>query len=67
MRGSIWTIVAIGVGAALTPAILDIDVTGDSTGGDALAVLGSVEVVIGLAFMVACFGLLTAFYTDSGF
>lgn len=67
MRGSIFTIVAVGVGAALTPAVLDIDVTGDSTGETVMTLLSSVEVVIGLAFVVAVFGLLLAFFTDSGF
>ena len=67
MRGSIFGIVAIGVGAALTPAILDIDVTGDGTGETALTLISSIDLLVGLAFAIACFGLLTAFYTDSGF
>jgi hypothetical protein len=67
MRGSIFTVVAVGVGAALTPAILDIDVSGDATGDTVLGLLGSVEIVVALAFVVAAFGLLLAFFTDSGF
>lgn len=67
MRGSIYTVVAIGVGAAMTPAILDIDVTGDATGETVFSLLGSVEIAVALAFVVAAFGLLIAFFTDSGF
>ena len=36
MRGSIYTVVALGVGVAVTPAILDIDVAGDATGQTAV-------------------------------
>ena len=67
MRGSIWSVVALGVGAAFTPLVLDIDVTGDSTGETALTLLSSVDIVIGLAFVIVAFGLLIAFFTDSGF
>lgn len=66
MRGSIWTIAALGIGAAMTPLILDIDVSGDATGETALALLSSVGPVVGLAFVVAVFGLLVVFFTDSG-
>jgi len=67
MRGSIWTIVAVGVGAAMTPAVLDVDVSGDATGQTALDLLAVGGPVVGLAFVIAVFGLLLAFFTDSGF
>jgi hypothetical protein len=67
MRGSIWTIVAVGVGAAMTPAVLDVGVSGDPTGQTALDLLAVVGPVVGLAFVIAVFGLLVAFFTDSGF
>ena len=68
MRGSIWTIVALGVAAVMTPLVLDIDVSGDETGETALTLISSVDLLIGLAFIVAVFGLLTVFFTtDTGF
>jgi hypothetical protein len=67
MRGSIWTIVAVGVGAAMTPAVLDVDVSGDATGQTALDLVAVLGPVVGLAFVIAVFGLLLAFFTDSGF
>jgi len=39
MRGSHFTLVALGVGAALTPAILDVDVTDDAVGQNVLDLL----------------------------
>lgn len=67
MRGSIWSIVAVGAGAAMTPVILDIDVSGDDTGQTALDLISSIDIVIALAFVIVTFGLLIAFFTDSGF
>ena len=66
MRGSIFTVVALGVGAALTPALLDIDVAGDPTGQTTLDLLAPWGTLLGLVFAVAAFGLLLVFYTDSG-
>ena len=69
MRVSIWTVVALGVGAAMTPLILgDVDVSGDSTGETALQLLSSIDLLIGLSFVVAVFGLLLlTMFSDSGF
>ena len=68
MRGSFWTIVVLGIGAAMTPLILgDVDVGGDETGETALALIASIDILIALAFFVACFGLLLMYFTDSGF
>jgi len=66
MRGSIWSVVALFVAAAMTPAILDVDVAADSTGDTVLSLLTTLDPVIGLVAAVAGFGLLLAFFTDSG-
>ena len=66
MRGSIFTVVAVGVGAALTPAVLDIDVTGDATGQTLVDLFAPWGTLLGLVFAVAAFGLLLKFFTDSG-
>jgi len=67
MRGSVWSIVAVGVGVAMTPAMLDVDVSGDATGETALSLLSTVDPLLFLAFLIVTVGLLTAFFTDSGF
>ena len=68
MRGSIWTVGALGIAAAMSVLILgDIDVGGDETGETALALIASVDILIALAFFVTCFGLLLMYFTDSGF
>ena len=67
MRGSIWTIAGLGIMAVFVPVVLDIDVTGDETGETALTLLSSVDALIGLAFVIAVFGLLTLFFTIDGF
>lgn len=66
MRGSTFTVVALGVGAALTPAVLDIDVTGDATGQTLVDLLAPFGTLLGLVFFVAAIGLLLVFFTDSG-
>lgn len=66
MRGSPFTLIAVGVGAALTPAVLDVDVTGDATGQTVLDLLAPMGTLIGLAFALTAFGLLLVFFTDSG-
>ena len=66
MRGSIWSVVALFVAAAMTPAILDVDVAADSTGDTVLSLLTTLDPVIGLVAAVAGFGLLLTFFTDSG-
>jgi hypothetical protein len=66
MRGSIWSVVALFVAAAMTPAILDVDVAAGSTGESILGLLTTFDPLIGLAAAVVAFGLLIAFFTDSG-
>lgn len=67
MRGTIWTFVAVGVGVAMTPAILDVDVSGDATGQTVLSLLSSFDTIIGLVFAIACFGLLIVFFGSDGY
>jgi len=67
MRGTIWTVVATGVGLAMTPVILDVDTSGDPTGETALELLSSFDPIIGLVFVVACFGLFTVFFGSDGY
>lgn len=67
MRGNPFTIVAVGIGAVMIPLILDVDVSGDDAGETILSLVGTLDLVVGLAFMVACLGLLVAYFTDSGF
>ncbi len=67
MRGSIWTIAGLGIMAVMVPLVLDVDVSGDETGETALTLLSSVDALIGLAFVIAVFGLLTLFFTSDGF
>lgn len=67
MRGTIWTVVALGVGLAMTPLILDVDVSGDGTGETAMQLLSSFDPIIGLVFAIACFGLFLAFFGSDGY
>jgi len=67
MRGSIWTVVAVGVGAAMTPLVLDVDVSSGGVGETALTLLSPFGVLLGLAFVIAAFGLLTMFFTRDTF
>ena len=66
MRGSIFTVVALGVGVAVTPAILNSDAAGDATGQTVVDLLAPWGTLLGLVFAVAAFGLLVTFFTDSG-
>jgi hypothetical protein len=66
MRGNIWSVVALFTAAAMAPAILDVDVAADSTGEAILGLLTTFDPLLGLAAAVAGFGLLIAFFTDSG-
>ena len=58
--------VALFVAAAMTPAILDVDVAADSTGADILGLLTVFDPLIGLAAAVVAFGLLVVYFSDSG-
>jgi hypothetical protein len=65
MRGSIFTLVALGAGAAMTPVILDVDVSG-ATSQTIVDLLSPMATVIGLAFGVSVFGLFLLFFNESG-
>lgn len=67
MRGSIWSVVALATAAAMTPAILDVDVPTGSTGESILGLLAVFDPLLGLAVVIVAFGLLLAYFTDSGF
>lgn len=66
MEGSIWGVVALFAAAAMTPAVLDVDVAAGSTGESILQLLSPFGTLIGLAAVVVAFGLLIALFTDSG-
>ena len=66
MRGTIWTVVAVGVGAVFTPLVLDIDPS-TGTGEDALALLSAVGPLVAFAFVLAVFGLLVTFFGRDSF
>lgn len=66
MRGTIWTVVALGTGLAFVPLVLGGIEVGDETAETAMQLLGAFGGVLGLAFVIATFGLLIAFFTDSG-
>jgi hypothetical protein len=67
MRGSIWSVVALGAAAAMAPAILDVQVSAGSTGDDILGLLTIFDPLLGLAFVIVAFGLLLTYFSDSGF
>jgi len=50
----------------MAPAILDVDVTAGSTGEAVQGLLTTFGPLLGLAAAVVAFGLLIAFFTDSG-
>ena len=65
MRGSIFGLVALGAGAAMTPVILDVDVSG-ATSQTVSQLLAPMGTLIGLAFGVLAFGLFLTFFNDGG-
>jgi len=67
MRGSIWSVVALGAAAAMAPAILDVQVSAGSTGDDILGLLTIFDPLLGLAVVIVAFGLLLTYFSDSGF
>jgi len=67
MKGSIWSVVALGMGVVMLPLILPSSGGGDAVGTAIFELVTSVAPVVGLTFVVAVFGLLVAFLTDGGF
>jgi uncharacterized membrane protein len=67
MRGSIWSVVALGVGVAMVPAILPSSASG-SVGTDIFGLVTTLTPLLGVIFAVAVFGLLVVFLGfDNGF
>jgi hypothetical protein len=66
MDNSIWTIVTLGTGAAFTPLVLDVETTAGSTRETIMGLLSAVGPLVGLAFAVACFGLLITLFMGGG-
>jgi biopolymer transport protein ExbB/TolQ len=66
MRGSIWTVVALGSGLALVPAIIDVD-SPDATGQTVLDVVGSLAPVLGLLLFVTGMAVVISLVTSDGF
>lgn len=66
MRGSIWSVVALFTGAAMVPVVLDVEVAAGTTGASILGLLSPFGGMIGLAAVLVAFGLLIAFFADSG-
>lgn len=67
MRGSIWSVVAVGTAAAMAPAILDVQVSAGSTGDDILGLLTIFDPLLGVAVVIVAFGLLLTYFSNSGF
>ena len=66
MRGTIWTVVAVGVGVVMTPLILDVSPT-TATGDDIMSLLSAVGPLASFAFILVCFGLLLTFFGRDSF
>ena len=67
MRGSIWTVAAIAVSAAMLPALLDVDVTGDAPGEAAQSLLTLWPPIMGLLVFVSAIALVVSFLMSDGF
>jgi hypothetical protein len=66
MRGTIWTVVALGSGLALLPAILDISAT-DTTGQTVLDVVSPLAPVLGVLLFVAAMAVVITMFDADGF
>jgi biopolymer transport protein ExbB/TolQ len=66
MRGSIWTVVALGSGLAMLPVIVDVD-SPDATGQTVLDLVGSLGPVLGLLLFVTGMAFVITLFTSDGF
>jgi hypothetical protein len=66
MKNSIWTVVALGTGAAFVPLVLDVNVADGSTSDTILGLLSAVGPLVGIAFFVSVFGLLITLFMGGG-
>jgi len=67
MRGNVWTVAAIAVSAAMLPALLDVDVTGDATGEAIQSLLTLLPPIMGLLVFVSSIALVVSFLLSDGF
>lgn len=68
MRGNIWTIVALGVGLAMTPAMLGGDTLAtDQVGDNILSLVSTIGPVLAIMLVVAVFGLFITLFSTDGF
>ncbi len=58
MKGTIWSVVALGTGIVMLPLILPSTGGGDEAGTAIFDLISSITPVVGLMFAVAAFGLL---------
>jgi len=66
MRGSIWTVVALGSGLALLPAILDVSAP-DATGQTVLDVVSPLAPVLGVLLFVTAMAVVISMFNADGF
>lgn len=66
MRGSIWTVVALGSGLAMLPVIVDVD-SPDTTGQTVLDLVGSLGPILGLLLFVTGMAFVITLFTSDGF
>jgi len=67
MRGTIWSVVALGSGVVMLPLVLP-DSGFDTVGDNIFGVLTSLTPLLGVVFAVAVFGLLLVMLGfDNGF
>jgi len=63
MRGTIFGVVALGIGLVMTPLIVDVSPP-DDTAGTMLQVVAPFGEIIGLTLLLAAMGLFVSFYTN---
>lgn len=69
MKGSIWSVVALGVAVAFLPLIFSasLSASADALGSDVLDVVGTLSPVFGVLILVAAGGLLISLFSSSTF
>jgi hypothetical protein len=63
MRGTIFGVVALGIGLVMTPLIVDVSPP-DGTADTMLSVVGPFGEIIGLTLLLAATGLFVSFYSS---
>jgi len=69
MRGTIWSVVALGVTVAFLPLVFSDTLANnaDSVGSDLLELIGTLTPVFGVLLLLAATGLFLTFFTSDGF